>query len=651
MLATILFAVVVTAWCRLILSRWLIGRDSALSLSISGLAGLGSTGLIAFLIQSLPSSAQIAASGIAIVSSAAIGWFVRKRASVEDSSRRFSFGIAPAARLAIGLALVPVLLSLIGAAAPSTTLDWDSLAYHLAVPKIWNLDGQTSFISYIHHSNFPLSVDTLFMLGLKWGGEAGAKTFSVVLFVLAIMGVFGATREAYGEKAAVWAASAYATIPMAIWLSGTAYIDVAHGAFGGLGLFLIAQYVQDSSKKSNLILAGLMLGFSLGTKYTGLQTLGVATIVALVFLVRRPATAGRLSVPAFAGMVAIAVVVSAPWYVRNVVNTGNPVYPFFYSALGGKNWSDYNAKIYSNEQQTFGAGREMAPDYTAGKLEPARIGASILGLAYQPGRYTNPLPTQGGGLPMGAVGPVIIGALLAWLASGRMRRFEGYLVGCCLFSLATWFVLSQQSRYMLTLAPPLCILAGGAIIRLSYGKIIAVLVPIQAAFALYLNYIVVAQPQLDVVAGKMSPADYRRATTGFAEAAEWINAHPTKRVALYDEVFGYLLDVPYFWANPGHTTELGYESMNTGADLVENLRRLGIDRVYINTSIWPKEQTAAWLFDAGITPTGPGMTEAEKQGLMNDLQVKWKPLLAEAIRSGELIPETQIRRGLIFKVR
>jgi aminomethyltransferase len=62
-------------------------------------------------------------------------------------------------------------------------------------------------------------------------------------------------------------------------------------------------------------------------------------------------------------------------------------------------------------------------------------------------------------------------------------------------------------------------------------------VPIQALFALYVNYSMVTKDQLQVVAGKITPDEYRRATTAFAEPAAWINEHPSQRVALYDEVF------------------------------------------------------------------------------------------------------------------
>ncbi|MFX5562759.1 hypothetical protein ABTD73_20110, partial [Acinetobacter baumannii] len=86
----------------------------------------------------------------------------------------------------------------------------------------------------------------------------------------------------------------------------------------------------------------------------------------------------------------------------NVVNTGNPVFPFMYSRFGGKNWDAYNAEIYSNEQATFGVSREV-PEPGKRSIDmpsqPSKLGAAILGLAYQPGRYTNPNPLSGFGWP------------------------------------------------------------------------------------------------------------------------------------------------------------------------------------------------------------------------------------------------------------
>ena len=37
---------------------------------------------------------------------------------------------------------------------------------------------------------------------------------------------------------------------------------------------------------------------------------------------------------------AVAALIGSPWYIRNWILAGNPVYPFYYSTFGGKNWSE-----------------------------------------------------------------------------------------------------------------------------------------------------------------------------------------------------------------------------------------------------------------------------------------------------------------------
>jgi hypothetical protein len=457
---------------------------------------------------------------------------------------------------------------------------------------------------------------------------------SWVYFAYALLAVFGLTRSRYGASAAWWSTVAFATMPAAMWLSGTAYIDVANGAFAGLGLaFAVLAVTEDD--RDLTVLAGLLLGFAAGSKYTGLQTIAVSALIILIL------SRGK-AVRTAALVTGLAVAVAAPWYVRNVVNTGNPVYPFFYSVLGGKNWSTYNSQIYSHEQQTFGAGRAMAdaehPDYVSNPLEPARFGHAVLGLAYQPGRYINPGQTTGQGLPIGALGATALLAALAWLASGRAKRFEGGILGAVGLSFGLWFFLSEQSRYIIALVFPLTVLFGGAVVRLALGKVLAAVQVGQSLLALYvLNFLLVTD-QIQVVTGRITAEDFRTARIGFYRAAQRLNAivPKTGRVVLYDEVFGYLLDVPYFWGNPGHTTELGYDAMTTGDDLVASFSRLGITHVCFSLASTAKEDRPELAAALGLNGPAVPLTPATQSKLMADPGSKWRALLTDAVLKGKL---------------
>ncbi len=54
---------------------------------------------------------------------------------------------------------------------------------------------------------------------------------------------------------------------------------------------------------------------------------------------------------------ALALLLGGGWYVRNFVQTGNPVYPFAYSIFGGNNWDAQMAAQYETDQRAYGFGR------------------------------------------------------------------------------------------------------------------------------------------------------------------------------------------------------------------------------------------------------------------------------------------------------
>ncbi|MFX8875701.1 hypothetical protein ABTM97_19225, partial [Acinetobacter baumannii] len=91
---------------------------------------------------------------------------------------------------------------------------------------------------------------------------------------------------------------------------------------------------------------------------------------------------------------------------------------------GGKGWDQRRADVYSHEQNTFGVGRQASdpdPDLARNPVRLTRIGHSILGLAYQPGRYINPAPIAGQGMAPAWGGFALLGALFAWMISGKSR--------------------------------------------------------------------------------------------------------------------------------------------------------------------------------------------------------------------------------------
>jgi len=611
---------------RLLLKRWLVDIDPALATGASFIAGLGLTGTLVYFVGRASVPAGIGLGAVAAI----IGWVALAKERPE---------FKPDRRNVLGT-LAACFIPAIGVVVPSTMMDWDSVAYHLAVPQIWLDAGRVSSVSFIHHSNFPFAVDGLNLLGLALGGQAAAKAFQVAYLVFGLIALFGLVREKFGDKAARWACAAFGTIPLVQWESGTAYIDVAHGLYAGLGVVLAIQGLRDPRR---MMVGAVLVGLALGSKYTGLQTLFALGIVLL-----GAAILGKHSLrPIFAGL-GIALLVGGPWYLKNAATVGNPVYPFFYEQLGGKNWDQRQADVYRNEQKTFGVPSAL----------PLSVPHAILGMAYQPGRYVNPLqelrevdgkPFGAAGYPIGAAGFAIF--LAGLLAAFRRRSDdpdEAPILVWLLLSVLMWSVLSQQSRYALAFAPPLCYLLGSVISRRSwFGPALMGAVAVQGLVTLYAcKELLLTPARMRAAFGVVSSEEYLLASMPFYEAAKLMNEDASvKKVGLFDEVFGFYLRKPYFWASYGHTTEMGYETMETSEEFLAACRRLGFSHLYINLrAADPNFQKAI------VELVQTGETSVDPATYIADPQARWKGFMIQALAERKLEISAPTKSGLILRV-
>lgn len=619
--------------------------DEAERWGLSGLFGLGAAGTLLFVLGLLPGGlhwgAWLVLVAVAFGSSLAIRSLLGNRRSASPGSPGPYSAFSVLLLGALGLAVATI-----GALAPATTMEWDSLAYHLAVPKLWLEAGQMYWVRGIHHSTFPFVVDMLYVLGLCWGGEVGAKAFSPAYLVFGMLAVGGMARRWYGPKALIWACAAFLGVPVVLWQSGTAYIDLANGLYSGLGMALVLDGVL-RKLGHHLWLGAALLGLGAASKITGLQVVFAVCVVLVLHgaFTRTPAHALRSI-----GIISLAVlVISGGWYVRTLAWTGNPVYPFFSSVFPTADWDEWRAAIYRDEQQSFGVGR------TEQGRDLAQFGHAVLGLAYQPGRYVNPGQGEGLGFPTGSIGFAGLLAGVLWLSSGRAGAREKSVLAVLFVLFVLWFFLSQQSRYITYIATPLCLLAGGLAASGGIGAAMRLVLGLQVGYTFWMTNRSVTLDQLPVALGTVDREVWRAQRTAFSEAAAAINADDrVGKVALYEEVFGFLLERPYFWANPGHSTKIPHETLETGPDYARTMRELGFTHIYKGIGGRFDVADAPGLFDrwAGSMGLGGGgiLRPTDREAMMRDPNLRWRWLLADALRSGEVRREQSFRRGVLLRL-
>jgi hypothetical protein len=125
-------------------------------------------------------------------------------------------------------------------------------------------------------------------------------------------------------------------------------------------------------------------------------------------------------------------VIIGPWLARNVIDTGNPVYPLGYSVFGGRHW---DSSLDAKWRKVHGPRDASWPALVDGLLDVA--GRSD----WQSPLYTALVP-------------------LAFLQR-RTRKFALVLFGYVVYLFATWWLLTHRlDRFWLPLLPALAMLAG-----------------------------------------------------------------------------------------------------------------------------------------------------------------------------------------------
>ncbi|MBI3912256.1 MAG: hypothetical protein HY320_15160 [Armatimonadetes bacterium] len=614
------------------LARWVLG--AALGLGILayavqavGLAGLLFTpvilGLLALIaLIGLPELARLARDTAAEVGA----WLHRPWEPAQWGALAL---LAPGATIAA--------VTFLGALSPPGSLDYDSLAYHLAIPRLYLHHHRVFYVDHIWHANIPFTVQMWYTVGLALGGVGGAKLFhwaSGILTALAAAVWVARTARVErvsrkdakthaegnsGDGAQAWApvlaALAFLSIPLGAWEATTGYIDLGTALFLTVaGYALCRAYERRAEEAKSLpdarwaALAGAFAGWAVGTKYSALLQLLLLAAGAAIAAVRWPAGtrgggSGRFR--AVGVFILAGGLVVAPWLIRNTGWTGNPVYPLFYRLFPGtRNWNDEATVAMQREQRYFGKAEGLAA--AARSLwDTAFHGREFL-LAHRPLRSLRDDKFLGLGIVFVAVLP------LAVLVRPPDRRALA-LILFLLASLAGWIATSQQSRYLLPVFGIGAVAVGLIVPRLPWrslrAAVIAVVV-VQCAGALW-GTALLTGAAWPVVLGQSSAADYLREQLGdYYDAAQYTRGLPRgSRIALYQEARGFYLETDYLRANPLHHNLIPYETLPDGDALADFLRdRQRVTHVLIN-----------------------------QQGVDADIVVqRWFVLLADACRRGRL---------------
>lgn len=199
-----------------------------------------------------------------------------------------------------------------------TRFIYDDITYHAAVPAIWTQWQTIEYTNLTYQAYYPFDAELLglwFVVPLRHFGHAG---LAVMLVITLLVTAFGALAERQQVHTGAWTTLLAALVisPRVLYFARTySANDLAMSAF----LLAMLAFTLAPPSLRTALWAGLAAGAAVGTKVSAAP---IVALVALVWLVR-----SRQDARWFAGFLAATVPLGAYWYIHNLAQTGNPLFP------------------------------------------------------------------------------------------------------------------------------------------------------------------------------------------------------------------------------------------------------------------------------------------------------------------------------------
>jgi hypothetical protein len=313
-----------------------------------------------------------------------------------------------------------------GLAIPVGDAGNDAISYHFLGPVIWQRTNVVRPVLDHSHTAFPENIEMLFGAGMILGNERVPGLIGTAFAALLLVQIGGLTRRLGGKPATASLAMAVAaTMPVIMDTAEVGFVDIPYAAL----CLAAARLAFSSACIQSAVLAGLFAGLAAGTKYTGLMNLVLIAIVSVVCAATRAPTMQRLRNVAI--MSCAAVVLCSPWYLRNAVQLGTPIYPpppVLSRFVHAKAFPVEAAQSFQDYILERGKG------YGRGPLELALLPYN---LTYRPAAFHG----------AGGIGMVSFAFMpIAFAVVRRNKIAIAWMVWSTLFTVA-WFLTQQEARF------------------------------------------------------------------------------------------------------------------------------------------------------------------------------------------------------------
>ncbi len=472
----------------------------------------------------------------------------------------------PGLFLLLALGAFFFLFSVLQDLAPETF--YDSMVYHLAVPSYWLLHHGLADFPTNFYSNYPFGAELYFLGGMVAQGTEAAKMLNLAAIGACALLAGGWARETAGERAGRFALGLVLTFPLFVINGWSTQVDGMLALAATLFAYALSRFLKPGGQQAAWgLTAGLFAGLALSVKYTAMAALAGAVIA---LAASQKSILSRQNRETWWGMAGACLLLALPWALKNLCYTGDPVFPYLMSHIGGRQLPPAGFAQLLKEQRNW-----LAPDWKGWLALPWTL-------------TMGPLSDNGfcGPLPL-ALGPL----LLLFRMRHPTLRFLAWLLP---LQLASGLLLTQVARFLLPAFAVLCVLLGCALggdSRPLLGKG-AFYAAVLAAFLTFPYLATMSQAYFScagVWAGQQTRAQYlndpaRRSP--YFTMAEWASGNLPKDAGLL--IVGDARGL--YYERPFRTASTFDEQVMAGlarrekdaAGILRRLREMGVDYLAVN---------------------------------------------------------------------
>ncbi|MFZ3214980.1 MAG: hypothetical protein WA192_02870 [Candidatus Acidiferrales bacterium] len=530
---------------------------------ISLLGGLGLFSLALFLIGqvSFTRTIIVAALSVAILLAIRPLWRARRELRAIPRTARGEL-LLPGLIVALVLAITAI------AGTAEMTGDWgqDAIAYHLVGPKVWLREGVIRPVPDNSYTAFPQIPETLFAVLMEVGGNRAPDfsswlTLGLLLLVAAGLGM----RVGLTAGQAWWVAAIVAAMPAVYTGAHACFIDALYAAF----VLAAARIGFDARSRREWAVFGMFCGLAMGTKYTGVLAF-FALAVCCVVMVAASEKAERAGAAKGLGLaVAVAGALASPFYIRNWIVLGCPIYP---PPPGYEGFC--SPKYFSRE-----ALQEFHEYIRQRGIGMGRGFFAFLELPFNLTYHTANFNGAGG------IGLCPLGLAPFGIVALRRERFAKLLLLFGLLLTCLWFVTEQESRFLVHVyvLGAVFAVAGWSYVADNGGKLArgfaAALVAVSISYGLFM----IERAQASGLRAVFSPqyaALRREREIPYLASFEYINSEPdVRKVLILDRtVPAYYCDKPYL-KPVGQWDARSVPGAPTSLEALQHARELGVTDV------------------------------------------------------------------------